>query len=138
MSLARPLPLRSLGAGALILALACVALASWSVANAATVEGSVEAFQFKSPATVAPGDTINWANKDQAPHTITSKTAGLFDVSVAAGASGSMTAPAAGTYDLICKVHPNMAGKLVVAAPATGGTSPAAPRSGTGLADGAG
>lgn len=67
--------------------------------------------------TVKPGATIIGKDGDQADHTITSKQAGLFDVTVTKGESSTFKAPTAeGTYDLICRFHSSMSGKLIVKA----------------------
>lgn len=93
-------------------------------ANAATVNATIEGFQYKpNPLTIAPGDTVNWENKDVQPHTITSKTVGVFDVNIAGGGGkASITVAQAGTYDIICTIHPNMAARLVVGTPSAPGT----------------
>ena len=98
-------------------------------ANAATVNATIEGFQYKpNPLSIQPGDTVSWENKDTQPHTITSKTVGVFDVNIApSGGKASITVAAAGTYDIICTIHANMAGKLIVG-------TPSAPGTGTGLA----
>ena len=126
----RPGTLRWVSIASLFLALAFAAAAHWQAASAATTQGTIQGFQFQLPASVSAGDTITWTNKDSAPHTVTSDTAGVFNVSVPAGESANLTAPAAGTYTFHCSIHPNMKATLVVAAagtPATAtATSPAA------------
>jgi plastocyanin len=67
------------------------------------------------PLTVAAGATISVSNGDTATHTVTSDTAGLFDVTVDQGSPVTMKAPAkAGTYAFHCSIHPSMHGTLVV------------------------
>lgn len=104
--------------------------AHWQAAGAATTQGTIQGFQFQLPASVQAGDTITWTNKDSAPHTVTSDTAGVFDVSVAAGATADLKAPAAGSYAFHCNVHPNMKATLVVAATGAAPAAPAAPAAG--------
>jgi plastocyanin len=67
------------------------------------------------PVTAAPGATVTVHNDDAVSHTATA-TKGAFDTgNVAAGATASFTAPSApGTYELVCNIHPSMAGRLVV------------------------
>jgi plastocyanin len=63
--------------------------------------------------TAKVGDTIRWDNKDFVAHTATA-TGGAFDVMLPAGKSGSTIVTKAGTFDYICKFHPNMKGKVTV------------------------
>jgi plastocyanin len=66
-----------------------------------------------SPATltVAPGTTVRWVNYDKDPHTATGQG---FDVELPAGGQGTHTFANVGTFDVKCKYHPEMAGKIVV------------------------
>lgn len=70
---------------------------------------------FGDPITVAPGATITVKNDDSAEHSVTSQTAGTFDVHVDAGEQGTLTAPAEpGEYAFYCVYHPSMKGTLIV------------------------
>jgi plastocyanin len=77
---------------------------------------------------VNKGDGVSWINKDNAPHTVTSKTEGKFDSkAINPGASWILNTAKldAGDYDYYCTFHPHMTGLLKVsgsAAPA-GGTN---------------
>jgi plastocyanin len=76
---------------------------------------TIENFQY-STLTVKAGTKVSVVNKDSAAHTVTDK-GGSFDSGNIAGggAKGSFTAPSKpGTYQLICKYHPNMHGTLTV------------------------
>jgi plastocyanin len=74
--------------------------------------------------TVKKGDTIDVANEDSVPHTVTSGTgledpnAGqMFDTSIITPAASAQLATAdleAGEYDFHCTVHPFMTGTLIV------------------------
>jgi plastocyanin len=70
--------------------------------------------------TVAPGDTVTWQNLGSFPHTATSNTTGLFDVSVNSGQSSlATTMPTLpGNYTYHCSYHggaPNyMWGSIIV------------------------
>jgi len=66
--------------------------------------------------TVHPGDTVEWKNEDNAPHTATADTPKPgFDSSVIQpGAAWRYDAREKGTYNYICKIHPYMKGKLIV------------------------
>jgi plastocyanin len=70
---------------------------------------------FGQPLTVAPGTQINVVNNDSVEHSVTSKTAGAFDVHVDGGESKVLTAPGqAGQYQFYCVYHPSMKGTLIV------------------------
>ena len=68
-----------------------------------------------SELSAAAGDTIEFTNEDDAPHTFTADDASI-DEEVDAG--GSTTIDLAdvepGTYDFVCKIHPDMTGTLEV------------------------
>ena len=61
------------------------------------------------------GDTIEWVNKDKFVHTATVK--GGWEVMLPVKKSGSMVVQKAETIDYICRFHPNMKGRIMVAAP---------------------
>ena len=73
-------------------------------------------FEF-DPATLtaAAGDTIEFTNEDDAPHTFTAEDAGIDEE---VDAKGSTTIDLAdvepGTYDYVCTIHPDMTGTLEV------------------------
>ena len=70
---------------------------------------------FGQPLTVAPGTQINIANNDSVEHSVTSQTAGAFDVHVDGGEKKTLTAPSQpGEYPFYCVYHPNMKGTLIV------------------------
>jgi plastocyanin len=109
-------------AGAATTAAGAATTVAGTGAGATTVAGtaaaadavSIKGFKFIVPASVAAGSTVTIKNDDQADHTFTDK-GGKFDVKVPAGGTATFTAPAAGTYQLICHIHPSMSGTLVVA-----------------------
>jgi plastocyanin len=112
-------------AAALIAAL----LLATQLARAAEVAATI---QEPATLTVNVGDRVTWTNQDTAPHTVTSDTAGVFDVRTeGSGGTGSLTFNTAGTFPFHCTIHPNMKGTMVVQA---AGGGPAAPSTGTGLA----
>ena len=88
-----------------------------------------------SPASVSleHGAVIKLVNKDTMAHSVTSVAVDkdgdpLFDVVVAAGATGRLVVPptlAAGKYPFYCSFHPNMQGTLVVTG--KGGDAPEPP-----------
>jgi amicyanin len=70
-----------------------------------------------SPAdvTVPAGSTVTWTNKEDAPHTVTSKGGGaLKSKNLQKGDTYSHMFMTAGTYSYYCTVHPNMMGKVTV------------------------
>lgn len=61
------------------------------------------------------GGQATWTNSTDAPHTVTSDTAGGFDSgTVKAGGSFVQTFPSAGTFAYHCSIHPYMTGSVVV------------------------
>jgi len=72
-------------------------------------------FKYVMPGTIEPGATVTVVNEDDAPHTVTAKDEGGFDVDVPGGETVTFTAPSeAGEYAVICSYHPAMSGTLVV------------------------
>lgn len=84
--------------------------------TAGTVAATIANFAF-SPATITAkvGDVITWTNNDTTAHTATVSSDSSCDTgNIAAGATGSLKFNVAGTYDYMCKIHPNMTGKIEV------------------------
>jgi len=76
---------------------------------------TISGMNFGDPITVSPGAQVAVTNEDGVEHSVTSKTAGQFDVEVDGGKQGTFTAPTQpGDYPFYCKYHSNMAGTLVV------------------------
>jgi plastocyanin len=63
--------------------------------------------------TVHVGDRVAWTNGDIVAHTATSQQGG-FDVNVPPGKRGSAVMGRPGSFDYICRYHPNMKGQIVV------------------------
>ena len=80
-----------------------------------TIEIHNFAFQ---PATVSvhPGDTVEWKNEDNVPHTATGNAPkpGFDSGLIQSGAAWRYEARQKGTYNYICTVHPYMKGTLIV------------------------
>ncbi|MBT2594548.1 cupredoxin domain-containing protein [Arthrobacter sp. ISL-72] len=75
----------------------------------------IKGFGYDVPTSVKPGSMVTVMNADSAPHTLTAKDKGGFDVAVPAGATVTFQAPdAPGEYGIICSFHPQMTGTLVV------------------------
>ncbi len=82
---------------------------------AATPKIIISMFAFKSPASVAPSAKIRVVNKDAVTHTVTSDTAGLFNVSIPAHSTATFKAPKTrGAYHYHCTIHATMHGVLRV------------------------
>jgi plastocyanin len=80
---------------------------------AATI--TIASNNFGDPITVPPGAQITVVNNDSAEHSVTSRTAGQFDVHVDGNQQGTLTAPTApGEYAFYCIYHPSMNGTLIV------------------------
>ncbi|HET9202805.1 MAG TPA: cupredoxin domain-containing protein [Acidimicrobiia bacterium] len=61
---------------------------------------------------ISVGSTVTWSNSDPTPHTVTSDD---FDTGpIDQGASGTVTFPAAGSFEYFCAIHPTMRGRVVV------------------------
>lgn len=64
---------------------------------------------------VKTGSTVEWANSDLTPHTVTSQGAGdLNSGSIETGASWSHTFTQPGSFAYFCTFHPEMKGTVVV------------------------
>jgi plastocyanin len=80
---------------------------------AATI--TIASNNFGEPITVPPGAQITVVNDDSVEHSVTSRTAGQFDVHVDGDQQGTLTAPTQpGEYAFYCVYHPSMAGTLIV------------------------
>lgn len=61
----------------------------------------------------ASGSTISISNEDFRAHTFTVTDTDI-DVQLPGGETGQATAPAPGTYDFLCTIHPGMTGTIIV------------------------
>lgn len=91
------------------------ALAAAVPARAETIQVTIEKLVF-SPAEISAhvGDTIEWVNKDPLAHTATVK--GGWEVMIPARKTVSQKLETAEAVDFYCRFHPNMTGRLKVAA----------------------
>lgn len=111
---------------------AVVVLSLWSIAPWSTgsqaQEGPrrhvvvIEKFGF-SPAslTVKPGDSIEWVNRDIAPHTATALEGAWDSGELTRTRSASITVSELGTFEYICAFHPQMRGEVIVSETGSGG-----------------
>jgi plastocyanin len=87
--------------------------ATSAAASAATI--TIADMNFGQPVTVPAGATITIKNDDSAEHSVTSDTAGKFDVEVDGKEQKTLTAPTEpGDYAFHCKYHSSMHGTLTV------------------------
>ncbi|MBP2234141.1 plastocyanin [Sinorhizobium kostiense] len=82
-------------------------------AEAKTIRVTVDRLVY-TPADIEAkvGDVIEWVNKDPLVHTATIK--GGADVELPAEQSGRLLLQEAGSFDYICRYHPNMKGHINV------------------------
>ena len=68
-----------------------------------------------SDLSAAVGDTIEFTNEDDAPHTFTADDASIDeDVDAGGSTSISLADVEPGSYDFVCKIHPDMTGTLEI------------------------
>ena len=64
--------------------------------------------------TVAPGETVTWANEDEAGHTVTHEGDEFGSETLARGEAFRMRFDRPGRYRYLCALHPEMRGMVVV------------------------
>lgn len=107
MKLARP---RALGA-------LLILIASFTAANAATVEVKIDNFAYTPQIiTVKAGDTVTWTNGDDIPHTVMSKTGVFRSKALDTDDKFTFTFTTPGAFPYFCALHPHMTGSIVVEA----------------------
>lgn len=75
----------------------------------------IASMAFGRPLTVGPGTQVNIVTDDSVKHSVTSQTAGAFDVHVDGGKNKTLTAPTEpGQYQFYCVCHPSMKDMLIV------------------------
>ncbi|PDT45169.1 cupredoxin domain-containing protein [Sinorhizobium fredii] len=81
--------------------------------QAETIKVTIDRLVY-APAEIAAkvGDEIEWINKDALVHTATVE--GGADVLLPAKKSGSLLLQEPGSFDYICRYHPNMKGHITV------------------------
>ena len=63
---------------------------------------------------VEPGDSVEWVNKDIAPHTATARDADWDTGELNKGGRRIVAFPEAGRFAYFCAYHPQMTGEVVV------------------------
>ena len=77
---------------------------------------AVDNFSFApAVASVTPGSTVTWTNRDDVPHTIVSAQRKFKSPVLDTDQQFSHTFELPGTYDYFCSIHPRMTGQVVVA-----------------------
>jgi plastocyanin len=114
--------------GVLAVLLAAIVFVSCSKSNhsssnaptAASV--SIKNMEF-SPGSVSvtTGATITWMNSDTTIHTVTADDGSFNSGNISVGATYTRVFSTAGTFAYHCTLHPEMTGKVVVAAAPSGG-----------------
>ena len=93
-----------------------------SPAGGDTAEGTtvtVQGIAFQDASVTVPAGTpVTWDNQDTVGHTVTSggpgDATGVFDESLPASGSVTITVDEPGTYAYSCQIHPSMTAELVV------------------------
>jgi plastocyanin len=99
----------------LLLSGALVLAASTARPHNGTIHVVIEKLVFTpSEVKAKPGETIEWINKDRIAHTATVK--GGWEVMILPGQTATKVVEATDTVEYYCRFHPNMKGRLVVAA----------------------
>lgn len=76
----------------------------------------IEDFGFHPPRLeIRPGDSVEWVNRDLAPHTAGAEDGGWDSGTLARQQSYRLSFTAAGSYRYLCTFHPMMRGEIVVA-----------------------
>jgi amicyanin len=108
---------RKLALGA-IAGLVALTIAAGAV-RAEDAEVKIDNFTFNPPQlTIKAGTTVTWANHDDIPHTVVSKTLVFKSKAMDTDDKFSFTFTTPGSYAYFCSLHPHMTGSIVVEASA--------------------
>lgn len=81
-----------------------------------TIEVVIEHFAFVPfSVEVAPGDMVVFTNHDIAPHTATAVDGSWTTKDIPRGRSETLVVPSTGAGAFVCRYHPAMRGRLVIA-----------------------
>jgi len=81
-------------------------------AEAVTI--TISEFEYDVPESIPAGSEVEVVNEDREAHTLTLSDGGP-SVVIQGGATETFTAPAAGSYGIVCDFHGSMTAQLVVA-----------------------
>ena len=106
-----------LSPGIMVVAVAAALALATSVENAEAAQYTVNIRDFSfnpTSLTVQIGDVVRWENAGAASHT-TSSPAGMWESgTLAPGGAFTQQFMTAGTFEYLCRIHPNMTGMIVV------------------------
>lgn len=89
--------------------------ANTSASSASTLEAKIDNFAFTpKELTVKAGSTVDWTNKDDTPHTVTSDNGVFASPVMDTDQSFHYTFQKPGKFPFHCKLHPTMTGVVVV------------------------
>ena len=81
----------------------------------AAASAAIRVFQFQPGAlAVRPGTRVTWTNEDGVPHRVKANDDSFESEDLAQGDTFEHTFDAAGTFDYICAIHPDMTGTITV------------------------
>jgi plastocyanin len=81
----------------------------------ATATLKIHNFKFEpAKMTIAVGDTVQFVNSDEEPHTVTAKDGTFNSKALDTNQTWNYTATKPGTFPYICSIHPFMKGTLTV------------------------
>jgi plastocyanin len=90
-----------------------------SAVRAEDAEVKIDNFTFNPPQlTIKAGTTVTWANHDDIPHTVVSKTLVFKSKAMDTDDKFSFTFTTPGNFAYFCSLHPHMTGTIVVEAAA--------------------
>lgn len=101
----------------LLTAAVIVSLHTAAAAAQPTVQMDIKSFAYANPdLTVAPGTTVVWTNRDETPHTVTSRERVWNSPPLDTDDRFSFTFERVGDYPYYCLLHPQMVGVVHVVA----------------------
>jgi plastocyanin len=100
-----------------LMAALVVSLHATTAAAGPAVQMDIKSFAFgNADLTIAPGTTVVWTNRDEVPHTVTSRDHTFDSKALDTGDRYSFTFGKVGDYVYFCTLHPQMVGTVHVVA----------------------